>query len=167
MTPSSPPRLRDIEAAAHKPARRRKQRIYLLGLLVLVPLTLLLAYGLLRQSLIRPSVDATIDESDMVVRAGEQIQVEVINACGVDGVARRFTDFLRARQFDVAETNTSRTPERMSLVIDRVGDRRSAQKVAYALGIPDHRIQTLIDSSLFLRATVVVGEDYRTLRPMK
>jgi len=128
---------------------------------------LILAYGLLRQTVFRPAVESTIDESDVVVRAGEQIQVEVINACGVDGVARRVTEFLRARRFDVAETNTSKIREAHSRVLDRVGDLASARKVAYAIGIPEGHVETQIDSSLFLRATVIIGNDYQNLRPMR
>ena len=39
----------------------------------------------------------------MLVRAGEHIQLTVMNGSGVANTARTFTDFLRARQFDVVE----------------------------------------------------------------
>ncbi len=52
--------------------------------------------------------------------------------------------------------------------IDRVGDTISALKVAYMpLAFARTQVFTEIDSSLFLRATVVIGTDYRNLRPMK
>lgn len=164
---SRPPRLRDLQARAQIPHRQRQRLAYVVALAILVPVIVILSYGLLRQTLLQRSVDATIDQSDMVVREGEQIQVEVINACGVDGIARRFTEFLRARRFDVAETGNSSERERESRVLDRVGDATSALKIAYALGIPADRITTAIDSTLFLRATVIVGDDYKNLRPMK
>lgn len=165
---SAPPtRLRDLKAREQLPRQRRRRVLYAAALALLIPLVVILAYGLLRQTVIHPTVDATIEHSDMVVRAGEQIQVEVINACGADGVAKRFTEFLRARRFDVAETSTSAARERTSRVLDRVGDTVSARKLAYALGIPYDRVETAIDSSLFLRATVIVGGDYKDLRPSK
>lgn len=164
---SHPPRLRDLEARAQIPRQRRRRMMYILALVALLPIIIVLGYGLLRQSVLHPSVDATIERSDMVVRQGEQIQVEVVNACGVDGVAKRFTEFLRARRFDVAETSTAAERERDSRVLDRVGDTVSARKVAYALGIPYERVETAIDSSLFLRATVIIGADYTELRPSK
>lgn len=136
--------------------------ISLLGIVVLV-----LAYGFLQHSVFRPRVDATIERTDLYVKAGEHIQVNVVNACGASGLAMKFTEFLRARKFDVPEYSTSKTREPYSRVIDRVGDPVSAQKVAYALGIAEERIEVEIDSSLYLRATVVIGEDYKTLRPMK
>jgi hypothetical protein len=139
-------------------------------MVLLVPLTLLvllLGYGLLERNLLRPRVDATVERTDLYVRAGEHIQIDVQNACGVEGIATKFTEFLRARRFDVPDYGNSKLRERYSKVIDRIGDPLSARKVAYALGIPEERIETSIDSTLYLRATVVVGEDYKTLRPMK
>lgn len=164
---STPPRLRDLQEAS-RVSRRSRGKFLLIAAVSLVSIVvLILAYGLLRQTVFRPAVESTIDESDVVVRAGEQIQVEVINACGVDGVARRVTEFLRARRFDVAETNTSKIREAHSRVLDRVGDLASARKVAYAIGIPEGHVETQIDSSLFLRATVIIGNDYQNLRPMR
>ena len=126
-----------------------------------------LAYGFLRHTIIRPRVDATIERTDLYVKAGEHIQVNVVNACGATGMASKFTEFLRARKFDVPEFSTATQREPYSRVIDRVGDPISAQKVAYALGITPERIEVEIDSSLYLRATVIIGEDFRSLRPAK
>ena len=138
--------------------------------MVILPMALLvivLGYALLERNVFRPVVNSQVERTDMYVKAGEHIQVNVVNACGVNGVAQRFTEFLRARKFDVPEYGTEKTLERFSKVIDRIGDPVSAQKVAYALGIASERIETEIDSSLYLRATVVIGEDYGSLRPMQ
>jgi len=134
---------------------------------VLGALVVVLGYGLIERNIVRPHVDARVERSDMFVKAGEHIQVNVINACGANGVAQKFTEFLRARKFDVPEYGTDRQLAPFSKVIDRIGDPISARKVAYALGIAPERIETDIDSSLYLRATVLVGMDYESLRPMK
>jgi len=131
-------------------------------LLLLIPL----AYGLLERNLLQPKVDPTVERENMRVRADEHIQVNVMNACGADGVAKKFSEFLRARKFDVPEYGNADRMEAESMVINRVGDSVSARKVAYALGIPPERVITDIDSSLYVRATVVIGADYTTLRPM-
>ena len=54
-----------------------------------------------------------------------------------------------------------------SMVLDRVGDTRSALKVARALGIPDERVREEINTDYFLDASVVIGLDYRSLRPFQ
>jgi hypothetical protein len=150
-----------------KRARKGLRATYIVGIALLAVLVAFLAYGLLQHTVIHPRVDATIERTDLFVKAGEHIQVNVVNACGVSGMAGKFTEFLRARKFDVPEYSTSKQLQPFSRVIDRVGDSLSARKVAYALGISPERVESEIDSSLYLRATVVIGEDYRTLRPLK
>lgn len=147
--------------------RSTRRILFLVAIPLLLVGVLALAYGLLERNLLRPRFSATVDQSDSLVKVGEPIQVNVINACGVDGMAAKFTLFLRARRFDVPEYSTSKTREPFTRVIDRVGDPSSAAKVAYALGIPPEHIETDVDSSLYLRATVIIGEDYLSLRPLK
>ncbi len=162
------PKSRNARTAAVADARARRRRRLLIAAVAVAALpVIVLGYGFLQHTLVRPRVDATVERTDMYVKAGEHIQVDVVNACGVDGLATKFTEFLRARRFDVPEFSTSKTREPHSKVIDRVGDPISARKVAYALGIDQERIEAGIDSSRFLRATVVIGMDYRSLRPMK
>ena len=167
----TPPRVRETlyrEQQKERERRSRRARIIYMGVLPLLGIVVaVLAYGFLQRTIFRPRVDATIERTDMYVKAGEHIQVNVVNACGATGMALKFTEFLRARKFDVPEYSTAKTKEPYSKVIDRVGDPLSARKVAYALGIASERIDTEIDSSLYLRATVVIGEDYKALRPMK
>ncbi len=165
-SPTPPPRIRDIASTREKSRRKGLRSLYVVLLWIAIPVTVILAWSLLRQTVIRPRVDPTVESTDLWVTAGESIQINIINACGADGIARKFTEFLRARKFDVAETMNGEHHEPYSKVLDRVGDRLSARKVAYALGIDEKRIERAIDSSLYLRATVVVGEDYGTLRPM-
>jgi hypothetical protein len=168
MSNEQPQRVRrKVVARAVPPPSKRWRAGKIAGIVLLSLLVATLAYGFLQHSILHPRVDATIERTDLFVKAGEHIQVNVVNACGVTGMAGKFTEFLRARKFDVPEYSTSKTTEAHSKVIDRVGDTLSARKVAYALGIATERIETEIDSSLFLRATVVIGQDYQALRPMK
>lgn len=168
MSSEQPQRVRKkvtVEPPPPPPGKWRATKIA--GIVVLGALVLFLAYGFLQHMIFRPRVDATIERTDLFVKAGEHIQVNVENACGRAGMAQKFTEFLRARKFDVPEYSTAKTREPFSKVIDRVGDPQSAQKVAYALGIAPERIETEIDSALYVRASVIIGEDYMTLRPMK
>ena len=100
---------------------------------------------------------------------GEQvvIQVEVVNASGVDRAGRRTMEFLRERGFDVVELSTASASHDTSLIIDRVGDRTSALKVAKVLGIADSVVYSDLDSMLFVRASVVIGKDLQRLHPFR
>ena len=117
---------------------------------------------------INPPVSSTRERTDMLVKAGEHIQLTVMNGSGADGVARSFTDYLRARKFDVIEmTNFSQQDVAMTYIIDKVNDPIAAKKVAYALGISDERIVTKTDSNAFVDAAVVIGKDFKMTNPMR
>ena len=104
----------------------------------------------------------------MLVKAGEHIQVNILNGSGAANVARIFTDFLRARKFDVVEmTNYKEKNVEHTFIIDKVSDSASAQKIAYALGISTMRITHEPDSNAFVDAAVIIGKDYMNTSPMK
>jgi hypothetical protein len=52
-------------------------------------------------------------------------------------------------------------------VIDRVGQLTAAQQVAEALGVPKERVTQEIDRNLYLDVSVVIGKDYKSLKPLK
>lgn len=99
---------------------------------------------------------------------GDIIQVEVRNACGVDGLAGNVTAYLRDRGFDVVEFgNHTTTDLPQSLIIDRVGDLASARKVARVLGLPEDRVRQDIQPDYYLDASVLIGKDYPHLAPFQ
>ena len=111
--------------------------------------------------LVNPPVKPWVEsEGEHVV-----IQVDVVNASGVDRAGRRTMEFLRERGFDVVELSTSPTLQDTSVIVDRIGDRTSALKVATVLGIADSVVYSDLDSMLFVRASVVLGTDLQRLQP--
>lgn len=86
-------------------------------------------------------------------------RVEVLNAGGVDGLARRVTDSLRVLGFDVVYYGNANTFDRqVSVVLDRTGASERALAVAQALGIPNVRSEP--DASLYLDVSVLLGRDW-------
>lgn len=92
------------------------------------------------------------------------IQVEVLNGCGIPGIANTYTGVLRNNGFDVVETgNFDHFNLQNTLVIGRTNVKDNAYRVADALGIaPEH---VLIESSpdFYLDVTIVIGHDYESL----
>lgn len=129
-----------------------------LGLAALVVLVLL---GSLVWRLLNPPVSPYVEAEGST----HVIQVDVVNAAGYNGAGRRVLTFLRDRGFDVVEISTAASHRNRSSVIDRVGDRQSALKVAHVLGIADSMVVSDIDSMLFVRASVVIGKDLMVLKP--
>jgi hypothetical protein len=95
------------------------------------------------------------------------IQLDVLNGSGVPKLSQRFTDYLRARGFDVVETgNYKNSQVELTRVIDRAGQIKAAQQVADALGIPKERVVQELDKNAYLDVSVVIGKDFRLLKPL-
>lgn len=94
-----------------------------------------------------------------VARPTERVRVEVLNASGVPGLARRGTEMLRDVGFDVVNySNAPGFAPDTSLVMDRVGRMELARSVADALQIP--RVYAKPDSNVYVDVTVVLGRDW-------
>ncbi len=104
------------------------------------------------------------ERSEVSVLLSDVIQIEVLNGCGVPGLATRFTSVLRQNGFDVVESGNFETFDiTQTVVIDRIGNMENARRVAHALGVPEDRIISEISPHFYLDATVVIGADYETL----
>lgn len=97
----------------------------------------------------------------------EPLQVNILNATNIDGIAAQTRIFLRSREIDVVEISNFASMEANSLIIDRVGDRQSAKKLADEIGMSDSLIVTQIDSSLFLKCSLILGYDYKKYLPFR
>jgi len=123
-------------------------------------------------------VTFSIDETeDNEVQDNERriYKIEVLNACGIKGIAQKFTDFIRRSGFDVVETgNYTLLGERKSdyyfdmretIVIDRSGKPGPARDVARILGTDN--IIKQFSSDLMIDVTVLIGKDYKSLSAYK
>ncbi len=92
------------------------------------------------------------------------IQIEVLNGCGVPGLADRFTTTLREYGFDVVETgNFENFDMRKTVVIARNKNRQNALRVARALGIKEENVLIEESRDFYLDATLVIGANYKNL----
>jgi len=88
-----------------------------------------------------------------------RVRIEVLNAAGSAGLARRATVHLRDRGFDVVYFgNASDFGLDSTIVIDRVGQLEDAEAVARALGV--ERVRSEPDSTLLLEVTILLGRDW-------
>ena len=98
----------------------------------------------------------------------EIIQVEVLNGCGVSGVADMFTDYLRSQNFDVVNIDNYVSFDiNESMVIDRIGNMANARKAAEALKINAKNVIQQLNDDYFLDVTIIIGKDYYKLKPLK
>jgi hypothetical protein len=110
--------------------------------------------------------------NEKVEVASEIIQLDVLNGCGVSGVADRFTDYLRTHNFDVVELGNYKVRGQVNynvdetFVIDRIGNKANAIKVAEALGIEKVKVIQQLNKNYFLDVSLVIGKDYYKLKPI-
>jgi hypothetical protein len=116
---------------------------------------------------ISPPVLSEVSDEKKITHT-EVLQVEVLNSLSTDGLAFIVMNYLRNRKFDVVRIgNFPDKNQPKSFIIDRLGDKISAIHLAKALGIADSLVRNDIDSSLFLRCSIVIGNDFKNLKPFK
>ena len=113
---------------------------------------------------------------EIVVEEPEEVlgplQVEVLNGCGVPGLAHQFTDYLRRNNVDVVRTGNYEEEEYgrpnfnvdRSVIIDRRGSERNAIRIAEILGLDNSRVIQQVNEAYLIDATIVLGRDFRALR---
>lgn len=130
---------------------------------VLSSIIILLTYSIY-QKLINPKIPKYSQEGDEKI--SEIIQVEVLNGCGVSGVADRFTEYLRANGCDVvSSSNYYQFDVQKTIVIDRIGNRANARHVADLLGVKN--VVTQKNEEYFLDVSIIIGNDYKKLKAVK
>ncbi len=127
-------------------------------------IVLVLIVGFLAYSLFAKIKAGSEIENIQKQKSTAMIQVEVLNGCGISGVADKFTDFLRKHHFDVVQEGNYRSFDvDNTLVIDRTGNKQVAEKVAEALGVKKKNIIQQVDKDYLLDVSVVIGRDFNSL----
>lgn len=110
------------------------------------------------------------DDEAIIIEGSRRraIQLDVLNATDERGLAQRATDFLREKGFDVVEMGNYLIKDQdQTIVYDRTGKMDGALSVAEALGVPQEQVIQKIDPTLYIDVTVIIGRDYRTLKPWR
>lgn len=94
-----------------------------------------------------------------IVPPGTRVKVEVVNASGERGLARRTMHYLRDRGLDVVSVGNAKDRLDSSVVYVRSGHADWAVKAANAIG--GARIEVRPDSSRYLDLTIVLGARFR------
>lgn len=144
-------------------AATEKKEVFINVAIGLLSVILLVLLGALAARVVYPRIQTERDNSVSHL-ISEVIQIQVLNGCGVAGVASSFTGKLRRSGFDVVESGNFETyTVEKTFVIDRSGNLENARRVARALGIAEEHIIREVAVGFYLDATVVIGSDYNQL----
>ncbi len=96
------------------------------------------------------------------------VSVEILNGCGVSGVAALFKDIVHEKTFDVLNTeNAAHFKYDNTLIIARTDNIDSAFKLAEELGISREQVSLETDPSLSVDITMIIGHDYKSVPAYK
>jgi hypothetical protein len=150
------------KSSSNYPTGKTTNVFFNFTILLLSVVIIFLTYSIIEK------VDYFRDNNDDKENVGvnkKPVQLEVLNGCGVNGVAEKFTDYLRAGNFDVVNIGNYRSFDiDHSLLIDRTGNMSNAFKIASTLGIEKNNIIQQVNKEYFLDVTLVIGKDYKKLK---
>lgn len=159
------------ESAGANPVswRQRVQHSRLLELLIATVFIIVLVYVVSMSIRVSRGVSQTLESPEHVVR------LQILNGCGVTGLASRLADGLSGfedsdLEIQVVDTdNFEISKVRQSFVISRLEDNSVATKLAAKMGLPteDIRNQPLENNYRQVSATLVIGEDWESLEQLK
>ncbi len=142
--------------------------LYIVLIVILAFIFLLFSYSLVERIFISPTIENEIEIANNGTMQTRTIQIEILNGTKINGLANKMMNWLRRREFDVLNAgNWQNDSVQTTIIFDRLGNIKASKNVAAALGVPDSLVFSKPDSLLFLNTTVVIGEDYKTLKPFK
>ena len=156
--------MREKKISTNKIKEDHSKNILLnVSILILILINAILAYSVVKTISFNDAEDSLLVDSTKA-----RIQVEVLNGCGVIGVAEKLTDYLRTNNIDVVNLGNYRSFEiENSIIIGRNEKIRNAEIVAAIVGLDEQNIIQQINPDYLLDVTFILGKDYRDLIPLK
>ncbi len=156
--------MREKKISTNKTKEDHSKNLLLnVSILILIVINTILAYSVVKTISFNDTEDYLLVDSTKA-----RIQVEVLNGCGVSGVAEKLTDYLRTNNIDVVNLGNYRSFEiENSIIISRNEKIHNAEKVAAIVGLDNQNIIQQINPDYMLDVTFILGKDYRDLIPLK
>lgn len=95
---------------------------------------------------------------------GNIIQVEVLNGTSNSGLAKKLSDYLKEKNFDVViQGNYDSQDVKRTFIIDHLGDELAVRRTLRVLGLKPERVRRETRAYQLTDITIVIGEDYQQL----
>ncbi|WP_396203929.1 LytR C-terminal domain-containing protein [Gemmatimonas sp.] len=108
-----------------------------------------------------PTGRSAVATTDTTARPpqNQRVRVRVVNASGVNGLARRATLYLREFGYDVVDFSSSSAGGASTRIVVHTGHRDWGERLQRALGVGT--VGADADSSRYVDLTVFIGRDWR------
>ena len=141
-----------------------KNLFYNISIIILVLINIYLGYSLTKIIISKYGGDNDLSKQ----LNNSKIKVEVLNGCGISGVAEKLTDYLRTSGFDVVNLGNYRSFQvENSIVIARNEKIQNAQKVALVSGLSTGSVIQQMNPEYLLDVTFILGKDFNKLIPLQ
>ncbi|MBU1651732.1 LytR C-terminal domain-containing protein [bacterium] len=114
----------------------------------------------------QPRVQPAETQAVPILTAAD-VKLQILNGCGVSGIAARVRGIMRDRGFDVMSYGNAEKNEPKTLLLVRSEGERGLQAAhitAASIGVAEAQIRREMDSSIVdIDVTIIVGGDHRSL----
>lgn len=119
-----------------------------------------------------PVEEKPVIKEPLLTPVQRKVQVEVLNGCGEDGVAKVVAEKLKANDFDVINSGNYiqkgkvKFDQPTTKIIDQVGsgdNKSSAKEIARLMGVDYDNIESIKHKSPIADITIIIGRDYKKL----
>lgn len=161
-------RARSVKPTARKTYRKSassKKKFHFIFVWTLVVVNVILIASLL-QKILSPNRPPRVGAA---VITEDALKVEVLNGCGVTGLANLFSEYVREKQYNVVNVGDAETYDyQRSVLIDRgKRERKQIEKLSKTLGIALDRILLIESRNSEADVSLIIGADYQSLRALR
>ena len=103
----------------------------------------------------------TVEDIASIQETVRPVRIEVLNGCGVAGVAKRTADFLQLKGYDIRDyKNAGRSSYEKTAIIVRSGNKSHGEALASTISFPVEMITIDSDPNLIdIDVTLILGKD--------
>ena len=140
-------------------------------LFILFTLTIIFTIYILDTSFLEENQEKPINLSSLIsktkseIETGHKIQIQIQNGCGLSGIAKVYTNFLRSHGYDVIDYKNAQhfDYDNTQLIIHKKDTVNFINEMVQTLQIKPNSITYNYDNNNIYEMTVIIGHDYNNL----
>ena len=142
-----------------------KQKVNLLVIWGLVVINAVLISSFIHKIVTPQQVPDIISKTPVV----DPVKIQVLNGCGVSGIANEFSEFLQRQRYDIVEVGNAPTWDyENTVIINRERrDKKYVDKFREIIGISRELVYPIKNDEIDSDITLIIGSDYESLKIYK